>query len=88
MDRTVSRSPANEERVAFLIAINFRHRNFFGEFAQFIATLRRHRHVQFRAAGGVPHLVVLESADKRIFSVENARAGRDVLRDTLEIGMA
>src|SRR5258707_15245958 len=41
--------------------------------------------MQFRAAGGVPHLVVFESADERIFSVKDARAGRDVLRDTLEI---
>src|SRR6266550_7565915 len=85
MDRTVSRSPADEQRVAFLIAINFRHRNFFGEFAQFVATLRRHGHVQFRAARGMPHLVVFESADERIFSVKDARARRDVLRDTLEL---
>src|SRR5437762_4317035 len=33
----------------------------------------------------MPHLVVFESADKRIFPVEDARAGRDVLRDTLKI---
>src|SRR5947208_12461846 len=65
--------------------MNFRPRNFFGEFAQFVATLRRHGHVQFRAARGMPHLVVFESADERIFSVKDARARRDVLRDTLKI---
>src|SRR5204863_1542749 len=37
VDRTVSRSPANEEGVAFLVAVKFRHRNFFGELPQFIA---------------------------------------------------
>src|SRR6266700_435112 len=31
------------------------------------------------------HLVVFEPTDKRIFSVEDARAGRDVLCDTLKI---
>src|SRR5947208_6911651 len=85
VDRTVSRSPANEEGVAFLVAVNFRHRNFFGELPQFIAAFRRHCHVQFRTAGRVTHLVVLESTDERIFSVAHDRAGRDVLRDALEI---
>src|SRR5438270_822653 len=34
--------------------------NFFNEFAQLIATLRRHHHVQFWTARGVTHLVVFE----------------------------
>src|SRR5882757_11113341 len=31
------------------------------------------------------HLVVFESADERIFPIKDARAGRDVLGDTLKI---
>ena len=31
------------------------------------------------------HLVVLETADKRVFPVKDTRAGRDVLCDTLKI---
>src|SRR5207237_5059914 len=31
VDRSVSRSPADEQRVAFLVTIDFRHWNFFGE---------------------------------------------------------
>src|SRR5438046_9376699 len=85
VDRTVSRSPTDKQGVAFLVAVNFRHRNFFGEFPQFIAAFRSHRHVQLRAAGGMAHLVVFESADERIFPVKDARAGRDVLRDTLKV---
>jgi hypothetical protein len=41
--------------------------------------------MQLRTSGWVAHLVVFESADKRIFSVAHDRTGRDVLRDTLEI---
>jgi hypothetical protein len=67
-----------------VIAVNFGHRNFFSELAQFVATLRRHRHVQLRAAGWVTHLVVLETGEQRIFSVENARARRNVLRDLID----
>ena len=67
-----------------MIAVNFGHRNFFSELAQFVATLRRHRHVQLRAAGWVTHLVVLESGEQRIFSVEDARARRNVLRDLID----
>src|SRR5438874_8346838 len=85
MDRPIGRSPADEKSVAFLIAVNFGHWNFFSEFPQFIAPLRRHRHVQFRTASGVAHLVVFESAYKGIFPVEDARAGRDMLCDTLKI---
>src|SRR2546422_3301410 len=81
VDRTVSRSPADQENVAFFVAINFRHRNFLSEFAQFIAALRRHHHVQFRTARGVTHFVVLEARQKRIFAVQNPRAGGDMLRN-------
>src|SRR5947207_15337843 len=81
VDRAISRSPADQENVALLVAINFRHRNFLGEFAQLIAALRRHHHVQFRTARGVTHFVVLETRQKRIFAVENPRAGRDMLRN-------
>src|SRR6266446_3013988 len=41
--------------------------------------------MQFRAAGRVTHLVMLEARQKRIFSIEHARPGRDVLRDALEV---
>src|SRR6202023_2964721 len=33
VDRSVSRTPTDEESVAFLVAVNFWHRNFFGELA-------------------------------------------------------
>ena len=76
VDRAVGRAPADEKDVAFLVAVNFRHRNFLGELLEFVAALRGHGHVQLRAAGGVAHLVVLEAGDERIFSVEHRRAGR------------
>src|SRR5256886_4633976 len=41
--------------------------------------------MQFRAARAMPHLVLYDPADERIFSVKDARARRDVLRDTLKI---
>ena len=85
VDRAVSRTPTDEERVALLVAVNFRHRNFFGELAQFVAAFGGHGHVQLRAAGRMPHLIVLESGQERIFSIENASAGRDVLRDLIEL---
>src|SRR5436190_10903433 len=84
VDRAVSRSPADQENVAFFVAINFRHRNFLSECAQLIATLRRHHHVQFWTARGVTHFVVLEARQKRIFTVENPRARRDMLRNRVE----
>src|SRR5438093_2598281 len=46
VDRTVSGTPTNDQCAAFLIAIDFRYWDFFGKFAQFIAPLRRHCHVQ------------------------------------------
>src|ERR1700720_3494365 len=75
VDRAISRSPADQENVAFFVAINFRNRNFLSEFAQLIATLRRHHHVQFRTARGMTHFVVLEARQKRIFAVENSLSG-------------
>ena len=84
VDRAISRSPADQENVAFFVAINFRQRNFLGEFAQFIATLRRHHHVQFRTARGVTHLVVFESGQKRIFAVENPRARGNMLSNRVD----
>ena len=67
-----------------MIAVNFRHRNFFGEFAQFVATLRCHGHVKLRASGRMTHFVVLKTCEQRVFSIENARARRNVLRDLID----
>ena len=33
----------------------------------------------------MPHLIVLETGDERIFSIEHARPGRNVLSDMLEV---
>src|SRR4029453_10260471 len=81
VDRTVSRSPTDEQGVAFLLAINFRQRKFLSEFARFFATLCRHHHVQFWTARGVTHLIGFESRQKRIFAVENPRARGNMLRN-------
>src|SRR5205807_9365498 len=58
VDRAISGAPADKKGVAFLVAINFRDLNFVGEFAEFVPALCGHRHVQLRAAGRVPRLVV------------------------------
>src|SRR6476646_9658225 len=84
VDRAVSRSPADKENVPFFVAINLRHRNFLSEFAQFIATLRRHHHMQFWTARRMTHFIVLESRQKRIFSVENPRARRNMLSNRID----
>src|SRR4051794_25434263 len=84
VDRTVSRSPADQKNIALVVAINFRHWNFLSEFAQFITTLRRHNHVQFRTPRGVTHFIVLESRQKRIFAVQNPRARRNMLSNRID----
>ena len=84
VDRAVGGTPADEERVAFLVAEHFRDGQFLGELAEFVAALGGHGHVQLRAAGRVAHLVVLEAGHERVFAVENAGAGRDVLGDGVE----
>src|SRR3954467_4279308 len=76
VDRTVSRAPADKQRVAFLVAVNFRHRKFFSELAEFVPALGGHGHVQLRAASRVSHLVVLEAGHEWIFAVADGRAGR------------
>src|SRR6266576_6203460 len=86
VDRAVSRAPANEQRVSFLVYVNFRYRNFLSESAQLIAALCRHHHVQLRTAGGMTHFIVLESRQKRVFAVENPGAGRDMLGDGIDRG--
>ena len=40
--------------------------------------------MELRTAGRVTHFVVLKSGEKRVFSIENARAGRDVLCDLID----
>ena len=77
-------NPSRRGGVAFLIAKDFRHRNFFSQLAQFVATLRCHCHVQLRAAGRMTQFVVLEAGEKRIFSLENTCPRRDVLRDLID----
>ena len=84
VDGPVSGTPADEEDVPFGVAVNFRDWNFFGELAEFVAALGRHRHMHLGAAGGMAHLVVLEAGDERIFPIENRGAGRDVLGDRID----
>src|SRR5437868_14962274 len=89
VDRPVSRSPADQKNVALAVATNFRHWNFLSEFAQFITTLRRHNHVQFRTPRGVTHFIVLESRQKRIFAVQNTSARRNMMSNRIErVGLA
>src|SRR5947207_4019456 len=83
VDRAVSRTPADEEGVALFVAVNFRDRNFLGELAQLVPPLRSHGHVQLRTASRMSHLVVLESGQKWIFSVEDAGSRRNMLCDLI-----
>ena len=77
VDRPVSGTPADEQRATILIAIDLGQRNFLGELAQFVAALRRHGHVQLRAAGRMAHFVVFEAGRRADISRRSSarRAG-------------
>ena len=61
VNRSVSGTPPDQKNVASFITVNFWHRNFFSQLSQFIAALRRHRHVQLWIARRMAHLVVLKT---------------------------
>src|SRR5262249_13191942 len=84
VDWSASGTPSDHQGVALLIAVNFRHRNFFGVLWQFVTALCRHGHMQLGAASRMTHFVVLESRQERVFSVEDARARWNVLCDLVD----
>ena len=77
--------PSRRATVAFFVAINFRHRNFLGEFAQFIAAFRRHRPCAISGCRSDDPFRRARGRDKSGYLPSRIRVpGGDVLRDPVD----
>src|SRR5690606_34041480 len=82
--RAVGRAPADEEDVAFLVAVNFGAGQRLGQSLQFFAPLRRHLLMLSRVARRMTELVMFETGDGRIGRALDAGAGRGMAGDGVD----
>jgi len=83
LERALAGTPADEQHVAFAGAVNLRHGQFLGEFAELVAPLGVHLRVQLAGAGRMAQLVVLQAGDDRILATGDAGAGRNMAGDAV-----
>ena len=80
-DRALGGTPADEQHVA-LGPVDFRQGDFLGQLLQF-GGASRSSPCAVRATGRMPHFIVLQAGDDRVFATVHSRSRRGVLGDAI-----
>src|SRR5262249_13391340 len=82
-DRSLCRTPADEEEVPFGWAIDLRSRETLCQRLKFLSATGHHWHVKLWRAGRMAHFIVLEAGGNWIFAAHDACARSDVMSDAI-----